>query len=141
MNSRDLLFNTARFNLSVVGEHFINPCCFGEDLAAWLRGKLADKGIPASAPGQEDWGWYLSANYAQRSYFLGMNGNPDVKGSDEGEWRIIVEKKRPLWEVVTRGGKIADDDPMLKILEQIVHETADFTNVHFEVQAQLFREW
>jgi hypothetical protein len=117
MNSRDLLFNTARFNLSAVEEHFINPCSFGEDLAAWLRGKWEDKGIQTSAPGPEDWGWYLSANRGERSYFLGMNGNPDVKGSDAGEWRIIVEKKRSLWEIVTRAGKIADDDPMLKILE------------------------
>jgi hypothetical protein len=133
MDRRDLLFNTARFNLSVVKEHFINPCCFGEDLAAWLRGRLADKGIQASVPGQEDWGWYLKARCGQRSYFLGVNGNPDVEGSDKGEWRIIVKKKRSLWEILTRAGKITDDDPMVTILEEILRNTFDFTNVHLEV--------
>jgi hypothetical protein len=62
-----------------------------------------------------------------------MNGNPNANGSDEGEWRIMIEKKRSLWEILTRAGKITDDDPMVKILEQILHETPDFTNVHLEV--------
>jgi hypothetical protein len=41
------------------GEHFINPCCFGEDLAAWLRSRLAEKNVHAGTPYQEDWGWEL----------------------------------------------------------------------------------
>jgi hypothetical protein len=45
----------------------------------------------------------------------------------------MIEKKRSLWEILTRAGKITDDDPMVKILEQILHETPDFTNVHLEV--------
>jgi hypothetical protein len=45
MNALHLLFRTNRFNLSKVGEHFINPCCFGEDLAAWLGGRLREKGV------------------------------------------------------------------------------------------------
>lgn len=42
----DILFDTNRFNLSEVKEHFINPGCFGEDLAVWLRAKLIERGIP-----------------------------------------------------------------------------------------------
>jgi hypothetical protein len=34
MNGLRILFKTNRFNLSKVGEHFINLCCFGEDLAS-----------------------------------------------------------------------------------------------------------
>jgi len=55
MNALHILFRTGRFNLSKVGEHFINPCCFGEDLAAWLRVKLVEKGVEARQPYQEDW--------------------------------------------------------------------------------------
>jgi len=33
-----------RFNLSTAKEYFINPDCFGEDLAAWLRDKLTERG-------------------------------------------------------------------------------------------------
>ena len=45
MNARDILFRTKRFNLSTAKEYFINPDCFGEDLAAWLRDKLTERGI------------------------------------------------------------------------------------------------
>lgn len=50
MTSFDILFQTNRFNLSAAKEHFINPCCFGEDLAEWLREQLAKKGVSADAP-------------------------------------------------------------------------------------------
>jgi hypothetical protein len=36
MNALHILSRTNRFNLSKVGAHFVDPCCFGEDLAAWL---------------------------------------------------------------------------------------------------------
>jgi hypothetical protein len=74
MNARHILFKTGRLNVSKVGEHFINPCCFGEDLAAWLRIKLADRGATVGPPGQEDWGWYLRVKYDGDSYFLGNSG-------------------------------------------------------------------
>ena len=37
-----LFFESNRFNLSEVKSHFINPICFGEDVAAWLRSRLID---------------------------------------------------------------------------------------------------
>jgi len=92
MNACCLLFKTGRFNLTAVKDHFINPCCCGEDLAAWLRDKLVAKGVMSSGPGQEDWGWYLNVNYFRDSYFLGMSGNAHQQGCDGGQWRIIVEK-------------------------------------------------
>jgi hypothetical protein len=112
MNSLDILFKTSRFNLSKVGEHFINPCCFGEDLAAWLRTKLSDRSIEVRQPYQEDWGWELPAKQGSDSYYLCMSGNSDNSANkDEGEWRIIVEKRRSIWHRVSGVGKIAADDP------------------------------
>lgn len=54
MNALHILFKTGRFNLSKVGEHFINPC-FGEDLTDWLGGKLTERGVVTRKPYQEDW--------------------------------------------------------------------------------------
>jgi hypothetical protein len=51
----DLLFNSNRLNLSEVRSHFINPICFGEDVAAWLRSRRIERGVPTIEPGQEDW--------------------------------------------------------------------------------------
>ena len=88
MNALDILFKTDRFNLSKVGQHFINPCCFGEDLAAWLRLKLIERSIEVREPYQEDWGWELPARNGSDSHYLCMSGNSDEssKNKDEGEW-------------------------------------------------------
>src|ERR1700747_1580719 len=99
MNARDSLLKKSRFNLSKIGKHFINQCGFGEDLAAWLRIKLADNGVQ-ELPEQEDWGWYLAATYAGDPYLLGMNGNREQNptNADDGEWRIIVKKNLSIWQ-------------------------------------------
>jgi len=88
MNALRILFNTGRFNLSKVGEHFINPCCFGEDLSAWLRQKLIERLVEMREPYQEDWSWELPAKSGDQSYYLCMSGNADGSAAnpDEGEW-------------------------------------------------------
>jgi hypothetical protein len=114
------------------GEHFINPCCFGEDLAAWLRPKLAEKRIGTSAPYQEDWGWELPAICERDSYYLSLSGNAEAPGHDEGEWRIIVEKRRRIWKRLTGKGKIAADDAVVRLIEQILSNEPTIRNVHRE---------
>ena len=122
MNALDILFKTNRFNLSKVGEHFINPCCFGEDLAAWLRIKLVERGIAAAEAYQEDWGWELPAKLGNDSYYLCMSGNADELSADkdEGEWRIIVEKRRSVGERLRGAGKIGAEDKMVRMIEEIL---------------------
>lgn len=137
MNARHLLFRTGRFNLSQVHEHFINPCCFGEDLAAWLRTKLAEEHIRVSEPDQEDWGWYLRAKQGNHSYFLAISGNSaNGTNRDYGEWRIIVEKQRSIWERVTGKGKIAESDPMLEAIRKILPQQEDFLDLRIETDAR-----
>jgi hypothetical protein len=134
---RDLLFETNRFNLSEVREHFINPCCFGEDVAAWLRAKLSERGIRASAPDQEDWGWYLGVEYGGSSYLVGVGGNAAESGEDrnDGEWRVLVEKHRSFWDRVRGRGLLAPDDELLAVLRAILDAEPDFRNVRFEAEA------
>ena len=134
MNALHLRFRTDRFNLSKVGKHFINPCCFGEDLAAWLGPGLRDKGIEVREPYQEDWGWELPASKGDDSYYLCMGGNADESPTDpdRGEWRIIIEKKRALLQVLTGRGKIKPDDPMLALVRQILSSEGDISGIHLE---------
>jgi hypothetical protein len=132
MNAYHLLFRTNRFNLSKAQKHFVNPSCFGDDLAAWLQEKLLEQGIQTSAPAREDWGRYLKASYGKNSYFLAMNGNSVSSASDDGEWRIIVEKKRSLWERMSGKGKIASDDRMLQTIEDILAQQPDFQDLRRE---------
>ena len=139
MSSLDILFRTARFNLSNVGEHFINPCCFGEDLAAWLRTKLIERGCEARQPYQEDWGWELPATHRIDSYYLCLSGNSDGSSTnkDEGEWRIIVEKRRSVGQRLTGAGKIAENDKMVTTIEEILRRQPTIREVHLEEQKRL----
>jgi len=135
MNARHLLFHTKRFNLSITKEHFINPDCFGEDLAAWLKQEFIDRGMDVSQVGQEDWGWYLKVKFNKESYFLGMNGIPiktDKNQPDFGEWRIIVKKNRSIGQWLTNKGKISAEDGMLALIEETPRAERDSANVHRE---------
>jgi len=134
MNALRILFSTDRFNLSKVGSHFINPCCFGEDFAAWLRNKLIENQVETREPYQEDWWWELPVRNRDQSYYLCMSGNADgsTANPNDGEWGIIVEKKRSIWQTMTGAGKITEEDRMVRLLNEILNGEGGFRNVHFE---------
>lgn len=134
MNALSILFKTNRFNLSKVDEHFINPCCFGEDLAAWLQIKLSERDVEVREPYQEDWGWELPAIQERGLYYLSVSGNPDQSNTnkDEGEWRIIIEKRRSIGQRLIGAGKIAADDRMVRTIEEILYTEPAIREVHRE---------
>ena len=134
MNALGILFKTDRFNLSKVGEHFINPCCFGEDLASWLRIRLSERDVEVREPYQEDWGWELPAMQGGDSYYLCMCGNSGESSTnkDEGEWGIIVEKKRSIGQCLTGTGKIGANDKMVRTIEGILCAEPTIREVHHE---------
>ena len=134
MNALHMVFRTGHFNLSQVGAHFINPCCFGEDLTTWLGDRLREKGIEARKPYQEDWGWELPVNNRGQKYYLCVSGNADgaPANRDEGEWRVIVEKRRSIRERFTGKGKITLDDGMLVLLREILMSDTSIRDIHLE---------
>jgi hypothetical protein len=138
MTRFDILFETDRFNVSDVKAHFINSCCFGEDLAAWLQQELTGKGVNVDTSGQEDWGWYLLAQRDSQHYLVGITGyrSEDPVGRNDGEWRIMVGKKRSIWEKLRGRNITTEDDPMLAIIEEILHEQAGIRNVRREITAR-----
>ena len=142
MLRHDLLFETDRFNLTEVGPHFINDICFGEDLAAWLRARLAERGVAAGDPGQEDWGWYLEADYRGRHFLIGVGGNADETAAAErrnwGEWRVIIDPQRTMRERLRGllGGAKPNDEAtgeeLQALIRGILEAQPDFRNVHAE---------
>jgi hypothetical protein len=130
----DILFETARFNLSEVKEHFINDCCFGEDLAAWLQGRLNSKGMHALEPYQEDWGWEFSVKDSLGSYYVGVGGNgaEDALNKDQGEWRVMISKRRSLWSILTGKNKLSVNEQIISSIRKILEAETDFSNFHEE---------
>jgi hypothetical protein len=134
MNNVGILFDSNRFNLSEVKDHFINPTCFGEDLAGWLRTKLLEQGIPTIEPDQEDWGWYIESTLDGNAYFIGIGGNPDEQSGDpnQGEWRISIEKHRSFRDKLTGKNQISRDEPIIAVVRGILEREEDFKNIRFE---------
>jgi hypothetical protein len=85
----EVTFRSDRFNTSQPREHFINPECFGDDLAAWLIQELRERGVDVDAqPGQEDFGWYVRYRVGSASYcfVLGLVPGDDTEEACWAGW-------------------------------------------------------
>ena len=94
-----IIARTARFNFTNVQPHFINPCCFGEDFAAWLRTQLlglTSRGFHLSQPIQEDYGWGLWASRGKDTFWIALSSSQDgdvdsaSPRPDYGEWVVSI---------------------------------------------------
>jgi hypothetical protein len=87
------MIETDLFEHREVKPHFINPCCFGEDFAAWLKHELSgfqDFGLVLSQPIQEDYGWGLWAARGKDRFWVALSyvGNGPQKAS--AQWMVSV---------------------------------------------------
>jgi hypothetical protein len=90
-------FRSNNFNISVPRDYFINPSCFGDDLAEWMIKKLNERGIETSpTPDQEDFGWYFTfiVDNVEHCLVVGFQPNDVELG---GRWIGWVERKVGLF--------------------------------------------
>ena len=133
-NSRsDLLFSTDRFNLSQPREYFINECCYGDDAARWFVQELRARGLSVTEPDQEDWGWYFDAELGGAGYFVGVGGNRDdeAASTNRGQWRLMVQKHRTLWEKLTGANQLDEHDAFIALLKDVLssESSLQFTGI------------
>src|SRR2546421_4839228 len=89
-------FKSEAFNTAEQKPYFINPGCFGDDLAKWLLQELRKKGVKTAAePGQEDFGWYLNFEIAGTASTLVVGYRAGSK-EDAGTWIGWLERNRGL---------------------------------------------
>jgi hypothetical protein len=102
-----LTVETALFEYREPKPHFINPNCFGEDFAAWLRDRLAGfaaEGFEISAPIQEDYGWGFWLSRAKDTFWIAISFIDQVDGGG-AQWVVSVAY-----------------DPGLSILRRLFHQ-------------------
>ncbi len=88
-----VIFTSDAFNTSEPRDYFINPTCFGDDVAKWLIEELKRRGIPtADTPGQEDFGWHFSFHVDDREHDFVLGYRPG-DASEEGAWIGWLERK------------------------------------------------
>jgi hypothetical protein len=89
-------FGSTAFNMAEPKEYFINPCCFGDDVAKWLITELRSRGLEADEkPGQEDFGWYLNFEATGISHTFVIGHRPSGE-SNAGTWVGWLERSRGL---------------------------------------------
>ena len=89
-------FRSDVFNRTDVRPNFINPCCFGEDLADWLIKRLTNPQLTvATEPCQEDWGWEMFVTCNNRRFFIGI-GQYGIEG--ELGWLCFVQSRLPFFK-------------------------------------------
>jgi hypothetical protein len=98
-------FTSTLFNSSEVKDYFINDCCFGDDLGAWLKPRLEAQGYSVWGPDQEDWGWYLVCEKGGSSHYLNLGFSAD------DEWLMWLERRRSLGDRIR--GRNKEPDPAL----------------------------
>jgi hypothetical protein len=89
-------FESTAFNMTEPKDYFINPCCFGDDVAAWLIRELRKQGMwTDEKPGQEDFGWYLNFEVAGVGYTFVIGHRPNGE-TEAGTWIGWLERKRGI---------------------------------------------
>src|SRR4029077_6375695 len=98
---------TDQFEHREVKPHFINPCCFGEDFAAWLKEQLSTlegSGFSLSETIQEDYGWGFWASHGQDPFWVALSYVGDGPVEGPAQWVISV-----------------DYDPGLNLVKRLFH--------------------
>jgi hypothetical protein len=91
--SDSITVDTDLFEHREVKEHFINPCCFGEDFAAWLKealSPLAGSGFIFSDAIQEDYGWGFWARHGRDPFWVAISYVGDGPQESPAQWVISV---------------------------------------------------
>jgi hypothetical protein len=102
-----IMIETDLFEHRKVKSGLINPRCFGEDLAAWLKQQLARfpaLGFEISEPIQEDYGWGLWALRGKDPFWIALSHVGDRPQEEPAHWVVFVEY-----------------DPGPNLLKRIVH--------------------
>ncbi|HYL86744.1 MAG TPA: hypothetical protein VE263_21135 [Candidatus Angelobacter sp.] len=84
---------TDQFEHREVKPHFINPCCFGEDFATWLKEEIAplrNAGFCLSEIIQEDYGWGFWAWHGKDPFWVALSYVGDGPQEAPAQWVISV---------------------------------------------------
>jgi hypothetical protein len=88
-------FKSDAFNRSEAREYFINPNCFGDDVARWLIKRLREASVDTDGePDQEDFGWYFNFSVPEGRHCCVLGYRPGDADDPDGEWIASLERSR-----------------------------------------------
>jgi hypothetical protein len=125
-------FKSTAFNCTQTREYFINPECFGDDLARWLIAKLNDRGIETmNEPQQEDFGWYFTfrASDVEHCLVLGFQPNDPSTGD---QWLGWLERQAGFLSALTGGRKRGISPKAVSLIDEILATAPEIRDVKWE---------
>ena len=111
-------FTTSRFDVSAEQPNSINPIA-GQSVLLWLREELVRAQYRVTEPDAEDWGWYIDVESEDASYLVGASADA-ADPTPTVEWTVQVHKNRSMTDKVLGRNKMATDDPLFALIEQII---------------------
>jgi hypothetical protein len=127
-------FESTAFNLAEPRDYFINPCCFGDDVAKWLIGELRKQGVSTDEkPGQEDFGWYLNFEETGTGHTFVIGHRPSAK-TEEGTWIGWLERSRGFISSLLGGRKWGIQPSAAATIHKILVDSPLISDVRWHFQ-------
>ena len=124
-------FESTAFNMAEPKYYFINPCCFGDDVAKWLIGELRKQGVqPDEKPSQEDFGWYLNFEVTGTGHCFVIGHRPTGEG-EAGTWIGWLERRRSFIGSVLGGRKRGIQPLAAEAIHRILSSSPLISNVRW----------
>jgi hypothetical protein len=127
-------FRSSAFNATDPKPHFINPNCFGDDVARWLIEQFQMRGIRVdAAPRQEDFGWFFEFDVPEGKHCCVL-GLREVDDPSESNWVAWIERSRGFVGSVL-GMRRRDIAPSaVKSLHAVLSSHSEISNVRWHEQ-------
>lgn len=124
-------FRSSAFNTSEPQPHFMNPQCFGDDLARWLIARLRAAGATTDEqPGQEDFGWYFNYAVAEGPHTCVVGLRPGNRG-DEPDWVLWTERRRALLGSLAGGRSRGVDPSAVALIHRALSTAPEITRLRW----------
>lgn len=127
-------FNSSAFNTAELKPYFINPGCFGDDLARWLSARFREAGVTTDEePGQEDFGWYLNFEMPEGPHTCVVSLRPGDADSAP-EWVIWLERTRGLTAAMFEGRRRGIAPSAIALLHGVLSAASDVAALRWHEQ-------
>lgn len=132
-------FSSAAFNTAEQKSYFINPNCFGDDLARWLIAQFREAGVETDdEPRQEDFGWYFNFQIEGRTH----SGVIGVRASQDDEpacWAVWLERARGLLGSIMGGRRRGVSPSAVALMHRVLSHAAEIVDIRWHDQRDFDR--
>jgi hypothetical protein len=130
-------FESTAFNMAEPKDYFINPCCFGDDVAMWLIGELRKQGLTTDEkPGQEDFGWYLNFKVTETSHTLVIGHRPAGE-TEAGTWIAWLERRCGFLGSLVGGRERGIQPAAIEAIDRVLSNSSLIRDVRWQSRRDL----